>query len=72
MSGIALESLELTDDELQRAREAIRQMAYDNWLMAGMPSGDGIKFWAQAEREWIEHCYVPHRAFEFEEAPKSQ
>lgn len=61
MCTVSLESLELTPDELARSREAIRQMAYENWLNAGRLAGDGLQYWLQAEQNWIENCYVPHR-----------
>lgn len=64
MTLVTLESLDLTADELTRCRECIRHMAFEKWLNAGQPAGDGLEFWTQAEREWIEHCYVPHRPFE--------
>jgi hypothetical protein len=31
--------------------EAIRRRAYEKWEAAGMPAGDGVKFWLEAERE---------------------
>lgn len=61
MTTITLDSLELTAEERRRCQEAIRCMAYEKWVRAGQPDGDGREFWMQAEREWIERCYVPHR-----------
>ena len=34
-----------------RPQDAIRQRAYLKWLAAGMPAGDGINFWLEAEKE---------------------
>jgi hypothetical protein len=31
--------------------EAIRLCAYQKWEVAGRPTGDGVKFWLEAERE---------------------
>jgi hypothetical protein len=33
------------------AEEHIRMHAYFKWVAAGMPAGDGIDFWLEAERE---------------------
>jgi len=59
-----LETLELTPDQLESSREAVRKMAYCKWLDAGRPDGLEVEFWLQAEREWIEHNYVPHRTLD--------
>ncbi|HEX3725534.1 MAG TPA: DUF2934 domain-containing protein [Pirellulales bacterium] len=59
--SVTLETLELTQQELDECRQAIRKMAYLNWLDAGMPASGGDEFWLRAERNWIEHHYVPHR-----------
>jgi hypothetical protein len=32
-------------------QQAIREAAYYRWERAGKPSGDGVKFWVEAERE---------------------
>lgn len=56
-----LESLELEAQHLDAARQAVRKMAYQKWELAGRPAGDGTPFWLEAEREWIEYCYVPDR-----------
>jgi hypothetical protein len=61
MHAITLDSLELTPEELERSREAIRNSAHRKWLDAGCPRCDDLEFWLSAERDWIEHCYVPHR-----------
>ena len=61
---VSLETLELTADQLQAARDAVRQMAYYQWEEAGRPNVEGNDFWALAEREWIERYYVPCRSFE--------
>lgn len=71
MCSINLESLELTENELRDARSMIREMAYDIWSNAGKPLNDGTECWIQAERKWIERCYVPHRRFEFEQADRA-
>src|SRR5271165_4797929 len=34
--------------------EDIRLCAYLNWEAAGRPSGDGVRFWLQAEQELVE------------------
>lgn len=56
-----LDSLLLTEDELLQAREQVREMAYFNWLNAGRPDDDSLANWTEAELEWIEYFYVPHR-----------
>ena len=61
---VTLDSLELTPAELEACHDAIRKQAYCHWLDAGSPPGDGAEFWLQAERQWIEHCYVPNRQFD--------
>jgi len=33
------------------SEEEIRQRAYQKWLNAGKPDGDGIQFWLDAENE---------------------
>lgn len=56
-----LDTLELTQAELESSRDAVQRMAYVNWLNAGCPDGGQLDFWLLAEREWIEHCFVPSR-----------
>jgi len=34
--------------------EAIRHRAYLKWLVAGMPDGDGVNFWLEAEQEHLQ------------------
>lgn len=34
--------------------EAIRYRAYLRWEAAGMPDGDGVNFWLQAENELLQ------------------
>jgi len=34
--------------------EAIRHHAYLNWLAAGMPDGDGVNFWLEAEKQLLQ------------------
>ena len=29
----------------------IRDRAYEKWVAAGMPPGDGVRFWLEAEQE---------------------
>jgi hypothetical protein len=36
-----------TEQDEQRIREA----AYDAWVRAGKPEGDGVEFWLEAERQ---------------------
>lgn len=59
--AVSLESLELTPEALEAARDAVRKAAYVKWEEAGKPACDGSQFWSDAEREWIERCYVPPR-----------
>lgn len=40
--------------------EAIRARAYENWVRAGRPEGDGISFWLEAELELRGQSYTPH------------
>jgi hypothetical protein len=56
-----LDSLLLTDDELNLARKQIQELAYFKWQEAGCPDNSALTFWAEAEREWIAYSYVPHR-----------
>ncbi|HJX11206.1 MAG TPA: DUF2934 domain-containing protein [Candidatus Binatia bacterium] len=58
-----LETLELSPEELELSKEAVRKIAYFKWLDAGQPEGE-LEFWLQAEQEWIEHNYVPHRTLD--------
>lgn len=59
--NITLESLDLTPQELETARDRIRELAYVKWKDAGCPAEDSLKLWSLAEREWIAREYVPHR-----------
>lgn len=56
-----LDSLSLTEEERAAAREEIQRRAYRKWEEAGRPSGNDLRFWQDAEREWIAYCYVPDR-----------
>jgi hypothetical protein len=56
-----LETLEMTPEELKSSRDAVHELAYFKWLNAGRPDGRELEFWLEAEREWIQHNYVPHR-----------
>ena len=57
----SLDTLVLTDDEREAARKTIEENAYYKWQAAGSPSNDALRFWAEAEFEWIEYCYIPDR-----------
>lgn len=59
-----LETLEMTAQELESCTDAVRKMAYVIWLEAGQPEGKQLEFWLQAERQWIERSYVPHRTLD--------
>ena len=37
----------------ERDHRAIREAAYYKWERAGKPSGDGVDFWLEAERELL-------------------
>ena len=56
-----LDSLVLTEDELQVAREQIEKLAYFKWQAAGSPDDATLTFWREAELEWIAYQYVPDR-----------
>jgi hypothetical protein len=56
-----LNNLELTRDELDRAKDRVRQLAYLKWEAAGRPFDGSTQFWLEAERHWIEYEYTPHR-----------
>jgi hypothetical protein len=56
-----LDLLLLTDDELKAARKQVQEMSYFKWQAAGCPQDDSLKFWREAELEWIEFYYVPVR-----------
>ncbi len=57
----SLDTLLLTEDELEIARRQVRDMAYRKWQAAGCPDDAGTKFWLAAEQEWIAFFYVPAR-----------
>ena len=59
--NITLNSLDLNEGRLQAARDEIRRNAYLKWEAAGRPEGDPLRFWREAEYEWIEFQYVPDR-----------
>lgn len=61
---VTLETLELTPEELAICKDAVHKMAYLKWVDAGCPDQGQLEFWLQAEREWIEHNYVPHRTLD--------
>ena len=39
----------------QHKQQIIREAAYRKWEQAGRPSGEGVEFWLQAEREYQQH-----------------
>ena len=60
----SLDLLQLTEEELHDARQAVREMAYFKWQAAGCPDNQSLKFWLEAELEWVEYRYVPdHEVF---------
>ena len=66
MAHPTLETLLLTDDERQSARIQIEKMAYFKWQDAGGPETGGpetsaLRFWCEAELEWMKYFYVPNR-----------
>lgn len=61
MPIMTLDQLPLSNAEREAAEAEIRQEAYLKWEQAGRPDGDGLRFWQQAELEWIEYRYVPNR-----------
>jgi hypothetical protein len=61
MNRPTLDMLLLTDKELQAAKKQVQQMAYFRWQNAGCPLECEQTFWNEAELEWIEYYYVPHR-----------
>lgn len=54
----------MTPEELASSKDAVRTRAYFSWLDAGYPDRRQLEFWIEAEREWIEHNYVPHRVLD--------
>ena len=60
---MSLESLELTDEELELARKQVERLAYCKWEEAGCPMCDPLDFWRVAEREWISLYYLPNLAY---------
>ena len=61
MTAPSLDTLLLTQQELQFAQQKVREMAYLKWRAAGCPENAADKFWREAEIEWIEYFYVPDR-----------
>ena len=57
----SLDSLVLTEDEVQAARKEIQKLAYSKWQAAGCPEDAALTIWQAAEVEWIEYYYVPKR-----------
>ena len=60
-----LDSLMLTENERQAAKEEIEVLAYFEWEKAGRPANASLKFWLEAELEWMEYRYVPDRYLKF-------
>ena len=61
MAQPSLDTLLLTDAEREAARDHVRRMAYFKWQDAGCPENRALEFWCEAELEWMEYFYVPHR-----------
>ena len=66
MEQPSLDSLLLNEDELQEARRQVQEMAYYKWQHAGCPDGQDLRFWLEAELEWVEYYYVPDRENELQ------
>jgi hypothetical protein len=66
---VTLKSLELSPERLEALREFIGKAAYFKWVHAGRPPGDGFEFWLEAEREYLERCYVPSRPLDGSRPP---
>ena len=58
---LSLDALVLTDSARNLARREIETLAYAKWEQAGRPDGTDMRFWLEAESEWIEYRYVPQR-----------
>lgn len=56
-----LNDLDLTPEQRAQAETWIRELAFGKWQEAGNPSGEDMRFWCEAEQEWILFQYVPHR-----------
>lgn len=61
MAHPTLDTLLLTDDERRAARAQVEKMAYFRWQDAGSPEGCALRFWCEAELEWMKYFYVPNR-----------
>jgi len=62
--SVTLDTLELTKEQRRMARREIERMAYQKWADAGFRATDALKYWREAEVEWIEFSYVPNRTLE--------
>jgi len=62
--SLTLETLELTEEQRRMARREIERIAYRKWATAGLGLTNALKFWREAEIEWIGFCYVPNRSLE--------
>ena len=54
----SVESLPLTEDDIEAAKRQIREIAYFKWQAAGCPGDDALTFWREAEIQWIDLFYV--------------
>ena len=61
MKRPSLDSLPLDEHEIEAAKDEIRSIAFNKWQLAGCPDDSDVDFWIEAEVEWIEFRYVPHR-----------
>lgn len=68
-----LSCLEMSEARREEARQEIQKMAYFKWVDAGCPECDPLKYWREAELQWIGSEYVPDRPFEefFDAAPQA-
>jgi hypothetical protein len=56
-----LDCLVLSRARREAARDEIRKNAYFKWVDAGRPVEDPLKFWREAELEWIEFKHIPEQ-----------
>jgi hypothetical protein len=61
---MTIDTLELTQEGRDKARQEIEGMAYRAWERAGRPDGESLRFWHEAENEWIRFYYVPDRSLQ--------
>ena len=48
-----LASVDVGHDDSLVSAEDIRLCAYEKWVNAGKPTGDGVQFWLEAEQELV-------------------